>query len=581
MSNKIWKIYDSIDQEQLKTENVGRSSTILQILYNRGITLKEDIDFFLEADYDKNGFDPLLFSDLSDSLELLIGHIKNKHKITVYGDYDADGVTSSVLLVDVLRLLRADVDYYIPDRVSEGYGLNIDALDQIVKDGSKLVITVDNGIRNKQEVEFLKSKGVDIIITDHHQGPENIDDYPACLIINPALSREKLPFNRLAGVGVALKLIEALINKSKLEDELKARLKDSFFDLAAIGTIADCVSLQGENRLIVKKGLKKLSQTKRLGLIELIKVSSIKNPDNIDSWNVGFQIAPRINAAGRMDHANTAFSLLLSKDSDEAKRLAEELNFNNQMRQKSTEHIFESVENQIKNDTKKYLLSAVYEYQEGEEHKPWNEGIIGLVSGKVTEKYYRPSIIITSTEDGYKGSGRSIPEFNIAEALEKSKEFLKKYGGHPLACGFSLKKENLEDFISKMNSLAEEKLGGLDLRPKILIDQVLNFSEINESFVDSLDVLKPHGQDNPQPIFLSKNIQVLDKIGLGANGQHLKLKLKNGTSSIVSAIGFSQSEKWSFVEIGDLINIVYNIDINDFNGKREPQLKIIDIQIYE
>ena len=576
-NTKKWNILSIADGAFLEKFS-NHSELISQILWNRGFREEEEIKYFLEADYEKDSFDPFLFVDMEASVKLIISHIKQKNKICIYGDYDADGVSSSSLLLDVLEILKVEVDFYIPGRVKEGYGLNEKALNKIIDGGSKLIITVDTGIRNKEEVAFVKGQGLDIIITDHHQGAEDEADYPDCLIINPALAREKYPFKSLAGVGVALKLMEALVSKSTLDDELKIKLQERFFDLAALGTVADCVSLRGENRLIVKKGLEVMSETKRLGLIELINVAKIRNSDALEAWNIGFQIAPRINAAGRMNHANTAFALLVSKDKDEAAKLAEELNFNNQMRQKSTETIFEGVEEQLE-DGEVSLLAAVYQYNKDEEEKPWNEGIIGLVSGRVTEKYYRPSLIITATEDGYKGSGRSIPEFNIAEALEKSKDHLEKYGGHPMACGFSLKKEKLEGFLKSMKDLADVAFEGLDLKPQINIDYLLEFSEINVDLADELDILKPFGQDNAQPVFLSKNIQVLDKLNMGMTSQHVKLRLKNGSSSIVSAIGFNQAEKWAFINNGDSIDIVYHLEVNEFNGRRDPQLKIIDIKI--
>lgn len=574
--NKVWQISPKADEAFL-VSHAAYTPVLLSILWNRGIRTKEQITSFLEDTYEQSAFDPFLFVDMEKAISLLISHIKKRNKITIYGDYDADGVSSSVLMADILRILKVEVDFYIPDRVTEGYGLNREALDGIISNGTKLLITVDNGIRSRAEVAFAKERGLDLIITDHHQGPELESDYPDCLIINPALPREKLPFDKLAGVGVALKFTEALLARSTLEPSLKKRINDSLFDLAALGTVADCVSLLGENRLIVKKGLEVMNESKRLGLSELVKISNIRSPKELDSWNIGYQLAPRINAAGRMDHANTAFALLMSREKDEAVKLAAELNHNNLMRQKNTESIFESVESQIAKNPGDFLLAAVYEYRPKEEHEPWNEGIIGLVSGKVTEKYYRPSIIITKSEEGYKGSGRSIPEFNISKALELSKEFLNKFGGHPLACGFSLKGDLLDSFVAAMKKFAQAELEGKDLRPKIHIDLILDFTEISTSLVDSLSTLKPYGQDNPQPIFMSKNIQIVDKLNMGMNSQHLKLRLKNGSSSILSAIGFGQSDKWSALSIADSIDICYYLDINEFNGRREVQLRIIDI----
>lgn len=575
-STKKWNILAKIENNFIN-EFPDYSELILQILWNRELRNKQDIKFFLEASYDRDSFDPFLFVDMAKTIELIISHIKKKSKITIYGDYDADGVSSSSLLLEVFEVLNVRVDFYIPARVKEGYGLNIQALEKIIKNGTNLIITVDSGIRNKAEVEFAKKNGVDIIITDHHHGGE-VADYPKCLIINPALEREAYPSKDLAGVGVALKLMQALVTSSTLNDETKTKLQERFFDLAALGTVADCVSLKGENRLIVKKGLEQMSKTKRLGLLELIKVAKIKNYKALDAWNIGFQIAPRINAAGRMKHANTAFALLIAKDKEKAVKLAEELNYNNQMRQKSTETIFEGVEEQIEKNKNNCLLSAVYNYKKGEEEKAWNEGIIGLVAGRVTEKYYRPSLIITKTENGYKGSGRSILEFNIIKALEKSKEYLLKYGGHPMACGFSLEEDQLESFLSSMNNLANHAFAGKELRPKINIDTILEFDKINTQLAEELNILKPFGQDNAQPVFLSKDIQVLDKMNMGMTSQHIKLRLKNGSSTIVSAIGFNQSKKWELVEVGDMIDIVYHLEVNEFNGRKDPQLKILDIK---
>ncbi len=575
---KKWQVAPTVDKK-FQEKFSDYPLLLTQILWNRGLRKKTEIKYFLEASYGQDAFDPWLFNDMKSAVDLLIKHIKQKNKITVYGDYDADGVSSSVLLLDTLKILQAQIDFYIPDRTTEGYGLNKKALKKIINQGTKLIITVDTGIRNQTEVEFIKEQGVDIIITDHHIPGSDKNDLPKCLIINPILTTDKYPFKKLAGVGVALKFAQALISKTTLDESTKNKLQNKLFDLSSIGTIADCVSLRGENRLIVKEGLKKLSQTKRLGLIELMKIAQIKNIDNLDSWNIGFQLAPRINAAGRMDHANTAFALLNSKNKDEAVELAKELNFNNQKRQKSTEAIIDNVEAQLVEQKKDFLLTATYKYKPGEEKKPWNEGIIGLVAGRITEKYYRPSLVITETADGYKGSGRSIAEFNITEALEKSSKYLLRYGGHPMACGFSLKKDKLESFLQAMKKIAQEKLNNLELIPTIKIDAVIDLEKINIDLVESLNVLKPYGQDNPEPIFLSKNIQILDKLNMGATNQHVKFKLKNNFSAMVSAIGFSQAEQWQAIKPGDLIDMVYNISINEFNGHREAQLKIIDMKI--
>jgi len=573
MLRKKWEIKNKINQQTAKTYP-DMDQVLKQLLFNREIKSKEEINDFLFADYSKNAHDPFLFRDMEASIDLLIKHIKNQSVIFIYGDYDADGVTSTALLYNLLSILKAQLKYYIPDRVSEGYGLNMEAIDYMIKEGVCLVVTVDNGIRNKNEVEYLKKNGVDVIITDHHQAPNTKDEYPDCLTINPAIPEETYPFKYLSGVGVALKFASALISKTKLDKSSKNILLDSLFEFSAIGTVADCVSLLGENRLIVKKGLELLSVSRKPGIVKLVEISNIKNADKLDAWNIGFQLAPRINAAGRMDHANTAFKLLISKNEDEASDLAKKLNHYNQMRQVSSEEIFLEVEKQL--DAKDFLLSAFYN-DSSVINEPWNEGIVGLVAGRITEKYYKPCMVITKTEEGYKGSGRSIPEFNIAKALEKNSDYLEKFGGHPLACGFSLNENNLSMFLEQMERCARDELSGKDLCPKIDIDMELSFSQINIELIFKIKKLEPFGQCNPKPIFVSKNAVILDKISMGIEGQHLKLVLKQGNSSLIRAIGFGQTEKWKDIKSGDNIDIVYHLDINEFNGKKESQLLILDI----
>ncbi len=557
---------------------------ILQLLYNRGIKEKEDLKWFLSdrADF----LDPFLFNDMEKVVELIIHHIKEKNKILIYGDYDADGVTSVALLHDIFTTFKAQVDFYLPDRVSEGYGLNKPALDEIKNDGFSLVITVDNGIRNKEEVAYAKSLGLDIIITDHHAYPEKKEDLPDCLIINPADSSSGYPFRFLAGVGVAFKVASALIDKSKLEEEYKQPLKERCLDLAVIGTISDMVPLVGENRLIAQEGLIALNKTKRAGLLELIKVSGSNN--ELNSFNVGFQLGPRLNAASRIKHANSALNLLISKDVHEAETLAQDLNDKNIERQKITEEVLAAAESQINQDNLPEII-VVKDFSD----KSWNEGVVGLVAGKLTEKYYRPVLVIVKTEekamadDGqeyflYKGSGRSVEEFNLVEALEGSKDFLYKYGGHPMAGGFSaLSEENTFAFIDHIGKLAKEKLAGTSLVPKIKVDSEINFSEIDDSLVELLEKMSPFGQNNTVPKFASFNVKIIDISKMGFDNQHIKIKFLNHDARDMRSfwgISFGAAERYSHLNIGDNVDIVYSIEFNIFNGRKDIQFKIIDIK---
>jgi single-stranded-DNA-specific exonuclease len=615
---KHWQILPAIGDDLVK-RYPDLSRIVLQLLFNRGITEKSEIEEFLnpptpfiKGAYKEspqppvtkggsNDYDPFLFNDMERAVDLVIKHIKEQNKIVVYGDYDADGVTATAVLMDVLGTLRAEVEPYIPDRVSEGYGLNREAVKELSAAGVKLIIMVDGGIRSKEEVEYAKGFGLDVIVTDHHVPPvfnedsngnripkrvsDSLDGLPDCLIINPLVENEKYPFKYLAGVGVAFKLAKAIISKSKLSQDDKRKLEERVLDLVAVGTVADCVTLLGENRILVKRGLEVLNKTGRIGLRELIKAAQINNGKKLDSWNIGFQIAPRLNAAGRMDHANTALELLLTKNKKEAEAIARRLDDRNIERQRTTEDIVEQIESGLAPpplhpplprggvmDDK--IIIAVTPDEE-----VWNEGVIGLAAGKISERYYLPALVITKNEEGYKGSGRSIEEFNIVEALEECSELLDKYGGHPAACGFSLKEENLEKFKEKIAKIAERKLKGVNLTPKIKIEAEIGLDEISEELIAEVEKFAPFGQNNERPKFLSRGVKIVDIITMGIDGKHIKLRVKSEESRIISAIGFSQAEQWRDLRIGDKIDIVYYIEMNEFNGRSEAQLKIVDIKM--
>lgn len=552
------------------TRNSGFSRVVLQLLFNRGLRERKEIEQFLNPS-SGDFFDPFLFNNMRAAVDLIIKHIKAENKMVIYGDYDADGVTATAILAEVLAILKARIEIYIPDRASEGYGLNRKAIDEFIKNNLKLIITVDGGIRDKKEVEYAKEKGLDIIITDHHIAPEE-KDLPDCLIINPNVKKENYPFKNLAGAGVAAKLAEAIINQAKLAETVKQKLKEQILDLVAVGTVADCVSLLGENRILVKEGLKVVNKNKRIGLGELIKVAQISG--GIEEWNIGFQIAPRLNAAGRMEHANTAFELLITKNKEEAEALARRLNNRNMDRQRITEEIMAEIEKKIEAREKEKIIIGVCPLNQEKETEAWNEGVIGLVAGKLCDKYYRPALVITKGKEDYKGSGRSIEEFNIITALEETGEFLERYGGHPAACGFSLKEENLEKFISKMKEITDIKLAGADLRPKLEIECELGLEEVDENLVKDIESFSPFGQDNPRPKFTSGEVQIRDIVNMGIDGQHIKFRF-NG----LWAVAFGRSEEWKNFKIGDRVDIVYYVERNEFNGRSEVQLKLVDVKL--
>ncbi len=595
---KEWQLYPKITTDFIK-QNPEISPVVLQLLFNRDLTKKEEISSFLENKLDSKKtinigvneeysfYNPFLFKDMKKAVDLIISHIKKGSKIVIYGDYDVDGVTSSVILFEVLQILKAEAEVYLPDRVEEGYGLNQSAIDQILEQGFGLIITVDNGVRNKSEVAYAKSRGIDVIITDHHVLPEE-DELPDCPIIDPANPKDNYPWPYLAGVGVSFKLISALLEKSNLPASQKELILEKSLDLVAVGTIADMVNLLGENRLLVKSGLKILNKNKRLGLNELIKVSKINGSKKLEAWNIGWQLAPRLNAASRLSHANSAFALLSTDNLSEAKNLATELNQRNISRQQITAEIIAQVEEQIDPDNLPALIIGL-----AGEDQVWNEGVIGLVAGRISEKYYRPTLIITRLIEeaefdsetnklvpkkmAFKGSGRSVEELNLIKAVENSAKFLNKHGGHPMACGFSIIDEkNLIDFKKDITAFVNKKLTGVDLKPTLKIEAELMINEINLELAKQVSLLSPFGQNNPQPRFVTYDLRIDDILTMGFDNQHIKFRL-NG----IWAIAFGAAERYKDFQVGDKINLVYYLEINDFNGRQEVQFKIIDIKKYE
>lgn len=572
MANK-WELKPVVENDFVK-QNSEYDKIILQLLFNRRIIDKSDIELFFNPDRD--GFsDPFMFKNMKAAVNLAISHIKARNLIIICGDYDADGVTASAILMEILNIFKAKTGVYIPDRASEGYGLNKKAMDELAKAGAKLIITVDNGIRNKQEAAYAKSLGLDVVITDHHEAPPDKNHWPDCLIINP--KAEDYAYKNLAGAGVAFKFAQGLIAFSKLEEKLKNKLVEKVLDLAAIGTVADMVSLLGENRLLVSKGLEIINRRKRLGIDELIKVSQANgNADKkINSFNIGWQIAPRLNSAGRLDHANTAYELLITKDKNKARIIAEKLNAKNGERQKITENIAaycrKEVEEKMLDDKILIVCSPNIENPLAES---WQEGVVGLVAGRLCDEYARPVLAVTKIKNEIKGSGRSIDEFNIMEAIEKSSRYLKKFGGHAAACGFTLKSpEDLEKFILKIRKIACDALAEIELAPKIDVEAEIDLSDINDELIENLEKFEPFGENNPKPKFLSRGLEITDKSMVGVNSQHVKFRFGS-----IWAIAFGKAENFKNLKIGDMADAVYYLEFNEFNGRRSAQMKIVDMK---
>ena len=565
-----WKL-----KEKTEVENSGSSlhPTVLEILFKRGIDTPEKIESFLHPDYDRDIYDPFLFKEMKKAIERIQKAKEENEYVAIFGDYDADGVTSASILKEALENLGIKTKVYIPDKKLEGYGMNKKAVEKLANEKVSLIITVDCGISNFAEVEIANENGIDVIIADHHHVPVKIPK--AFAIINPWMEDSGYPFAQLAGVGVAFKVVQA-IYKTLLPKEFEKT--KWMLDLVAIGTVADCVPLIDENRTIVKYGLLVLSKTKRIGLQEIFKVARIQVDENNfpDTHKISFQIAPRINAAGRMEHANSAFQLINEKDIISARTLALELEDNNQKRQKTTQKVVEEVKVLAQNSFKdKKFIFAVGE------HFPI--GIVGLAAGKIAESFNKPTAILFKGEEISQGSFRSIPHVNIIECIEKCAKHLVKFGGHSQAAGISIKNENLDIFYEELNSLVEKELDGKDITPEIEIDAEINAQDLDFQLAEQIQKLEPFGMNNRQPIFLMKNM-VIQEIKIVGNGEkHLKffLRSKDGSPKIFEAIGFNFNADFNHLKINDEINIIFNIEIDSWNGNKKIQLKLIDLKSSE
>ena len=553
--NKKWECYQT-DEEKVKkmAKEYNISPLIATILVNKNLEEKKDIDKFLNPT--RNDFyDPYLMPDMEIAINRIIEAIEKREKIIIYGDYDVDGITSITVLKKFLLERGAIVDDYIPNRLDEGYGLNKEAIKKIVEEKYTLMITVDCGISGIDEVEYANSLGLETIITDHHEQAEKL---PRALAVVDAKRKDnKYPFNQLAGVGVVFKLIQGIGINLNLEE--KEYLK--FLDLVCVGTISDIVPLVDENRVIAKLGLKLVKVTKNIGLKTLLNSIGYKN---IDSTCVSFGLAPRINACGRMGHQEEALKLFLTEDPNEAGRIANKLNEYNRERQEKEKKIFTEALEMIKNDKndKPCIILA------GEN---WHHGVIGIVASKVTEMYFKPSILICLEDDEGKGSGRSIPGFDLHEALSKCDKYIKKFGGHSMAIGITIKKDEFSKFKEQFEEYASSC--NIDkIVPVIHIDEEVSLRNINKEVVKELSLLEPFGEGNKMPLFLYKNLKI-HSIRALSEGKHLKLTLKDD-NYMIDAIGFNMGELANEYLIGNKVDIVGTLEINNFNNNDNIQINL-------
>ena len=567
---------------------------LAKLLYSRGYTTTESCDSFLKMERELllNPFDII---DMDKGVERVRQAVRNGEKITVYGDYDVDGVTSVCTLYLYLKSLGAEVEYYIPNRAGEGYGVSNAAISAIAENGTKLIISVDTGITANEEVEFAKTLGVDFLITDHH---ECHADLPlATAVINPHRPDCTYPFKELAGVGVVFKLICAYEERVKSLDRYTATLNiiREYADLVAIGTIADVMPIKEENRVIVKYGLSMIENTHRVGLAALIDASMSKNDKRaeknarysqkkkrtkITTGFIGFTLAPRINAAGRVRTATIAVELFLSKDYHSARQIAEELCNANKERQAEENKIMQEAFDKIEALDIKNNPVIVLDADD------WHHGVIGIVSSRLTEKYFRPSILVSfdgndaeiaEGEAIGKGSGRSIKGLNLVDALCSCSDYLVKFGGHELAAGLSVTRENLPIFIEKINEYARANLSEKDMVPTIETDCEIAFNDINLALTESLQLLEPYGVGNPIPMFVCRGVNLADINGI-SDGKHTRFTFGNANKT-VSGMFFSNSPESLGLYAGDKVDILFSLDINEWQDRKSVQLIVRDIKL--
>ncbi len=571
MITKKWQLAKPIT-DQIKVQFPEIEPVLLQLLWNRGIIRQGQIDEFLNPDWGEDVHDPYLFKGMSRAVERIFQAITNRETIGIYADYDADGVTGGVILYTTLEKLGAQVKIYIPHREREGYGLNQAAINYLADNQINLIITCDCGVANVEEAELVNDLGMEIIITDHHQAKDVLPK--AVAIIHPNLPDENYPGKNLSGGAVAFKLAQGLLHSDLCEwsNKDKEGWEKWLLDLVAISLVADMVPLLGEARTLTKYGLIVLQKNRRLGLAKLLQSAGIK-PENINTYTIGWQIAPRINAAGRMDHANAGFTLLTCEDGQRAGELARSLNLTNNERQKITDEMLTEAVEQVGELRKTDYAVIAY--------KPnWSLGLVGLVAGKLVQYYNRPALVMCSEKRIISGSGRGLPGFDLIQALSQTSDLLIKYGGHKQAAGFKLVVENLETFTRTFKKVSKKLLQGVDLTPVIDIDCELSLKQINWDLYEQINKLEPIGQENSRPLFMISNLQISNIELVGSEGQHRRLILKQDYYEKKFII-FNLAAENPELKIGDIIDVVYEMGVNEWNGNRELQLKIIDFKKHD
>lgn len=561
IKNRVWKQRN--ESRAFINAIKNSKSLVMKLLISRGIENAGDIEDFLEPSLEKL-HDPFLLPGMEMAANRIISAIDKCEKICVYGDYDVDGITAVAVLYDFLEGLGADVGFYIPDRISDGYGFSIEAAQNIASGGAQLIISVDCGTTSVTEVTYINSLGIDVIITDHHECKDMLPD--AFVIINPKLKGSNYPFTNLSGVGVVYKLLCALCSKLGL-----AGREQGYLDLVAVGTIADVVKMTDENRILVKAGLEKINKSPNRGLYELISASNLSGR-KIDEEVIGFILAPRINAAGRLADPAKAVHLFLSDDIKQASKNAQMLCELNKERQTIQTQILEEAEKMIASCSG-YAKQDILVLSGND----WHNGVIGIVASVLASRYLKTTLVITVDQSGLgKGSGRSFGELNLFEALMFSQEYLLEYGGHEKAAGFTVEVDKIDALRNKLQEYYLKNCK--DTRTDTVIyDMILNDDIIDEDAVSSIYRLSPFGEGNPKPVFVLTDVRITEIASCGSDNHHLKLKISFG-SNIIDCIAFNMADEYKMLRFGSRVDVLGYLQINEWRNQKAVQFQILDIK---
>lgn len=561
---KVWSVAKVNKERAISMANRLEIPPLLAMMLDiRGITKEEDVINFLQENKDFS--DPFLMKDMDKAVERITTAVENGEKICVYGDYDADGVTSTSLLYSYLRdSLGADVMFYIPTRTGEGYGMNKGAVDKIHSLGVTLIITVDNGISAREEIDYANSLGIDTVITDHHMPSGAIPK--AVAVVNAHQQDDKSPFKDFSGVGVAFKLVMAIEGEYADVDSLL----ENFSDIATLGTIGDIVPLVGENRTLVKNGLRHIQNSDRIGINAMKQESGIAEKE-INSSNVAFTLVPRINAGGRLGSSEKSVNLLLTEDEDEAVTIADKLGMDNRERQSIEKEILASIDEEVRR-TPNIVNDKILVFA----GRGWHQGVVGIAASRIKDIYDKPTIIIGIDDDGVaRGSGRSVEGFSLCDAVFACSEHLTHYGGHPMAVGISLEKEKINDFRKAINAYCKD----IKMPYNILhIDCKLNPNQLDLSILDCLSYIEPCGASNPSPIFGLYNMTIIATKEIG-NGKHMRITLSRGQGQVpVYAVYFNHNFQSCSYRNGDIVDVAVSLDRNIYNGQENLSVIIKDIK---